>query len=69
MKLKIMREIPSSSILGKKYTVRLFEGDFGEDIWMCNCPAFLFHKTECNHIKQAKLSIKIQRGPRKQNSN
>lgn len=56
-----MREIPSSTRLKKKYVVRLFKGDFGEDVWMCNCPAFLFRKLECSHIKQAKLSIKIQK--------
>lgn len=55
------KEIASNSHPGKKYFVRLFKGDFDEDIWKCNCLGFLYRSgQECTHIQKAKRLYKTQ---------
>jgi len=64
MKLILMREINSESVINKKYTVRLTEDDFGTKIWMCNCPSFLFAKipgSVCKHIQKVQKLLKVKK--------
>lgn len=59
MRLVRTFEIPSRSNPEKNYFVRLFEGDFGEDIWKCSCLPFLYNqKPRCFHIEQAELLVR-----------
>jgi len=49
-------KVPSSSNPDKEYTVSLTK----EGTYECSCPAWVYHRRECHHIKQIKAAVEAE---------